>query len=144
VNKSNFLIATALLLVLSFVTVALAQTSGDLTTPNMPGKMKEAIQKSLDNEAFAAKTREVIKPDAEPGFLGIPGAPQTNLLIGLLWAIWVGWIFSTVGAFGGIMAGVGHITSSAWPTTPRRSEKETRSTTFSPTRSGCPTSGWWV
>ena len=27
-----------------------------------------------------------------------------------LWAIWVGWIFSTVGAFGGIMAGVGHIT----------------------------------
>ena len=29
---------------------------------------------------------------------------------GFLWAIWVGWIFSTVGAFGGIMAGVGHIT----------------------------------
>jgi uncharacterized membrane protein YfcA len=29
---------------------------------------------------------------------------------GLLWAIWVGWIFSSVGAFGGIMAGVGHIT----------------------------------
>jgi len=110
VNKSNFLIATALLLVLSFVTVALAQTGGDLTTPNMPGKMKEAIQKSLDNEAFAAKTREVIKPDAEPGFLGIPGAPQASLLVGLLWAIWVGWIFSTVGAFGGIMAGVGHIT----------------------------------
>ncbi|MGD8366759.1 MAG: sulfite exporter TauE/SafE family protein [Desulfobacterales bacterium] len=109
-NKSNFLIATALLLVLSFVTVALAQTGGDLTTPNMPGKMKEAIQKSLDNEAFAAKTREVIKPDAEPGFLGIPGAPQASLLVGLLWAIWVGWIFSTVGAFGGIMAGVGHIT----------------------------------
>jgi uncharacterized membrane protein YfcA len=110
VNKSHFLIATALLLILSFVTVALAQTSGDLTTPDMPGKMKEAIQKSLDNEAFAAKTREVIKPDAEPGFLGIPGAPQASLIVGLLWAIWVGWIFSTVGAFGGIMAGVGHIT----------------------------------
>ncbi|HAY38818.1 MAG TPA: hypothetical protein DCY53_05400 [Desulfobacteraceae bacterium] len=30
--------------------------------------------------------------------------------MGLLWAIWVGWIFSTVGAFGGIMAGVGHMT----------------------------------
>jgi hypothetical protein len=28
----------------------------------------------------------------------------------LLWAIWVGWIFSTVGAFGGVMAGVGHMT----------------------------------
>jgi uncharacterized membrane protein YfcA len=33
-----------------------------------------------------------------------------NLWIGLVWAIWVGWIFSTVGAFGGIMAGVGHMT----------------------------------
>jgi uncharacterized membrane protein YfcA len=110
VNKSNLLIATVLLILLSFVTVALAQTGGDLTTPDMPGKMKEAIQKSLDDETFAAQTRQVISPDAEPGFLGIPGAPQTSLLLGLLWAIWVGWIFSTVGAFGGIMAGVGHIT----------------------------------
>lgn len=109
-NKSNLLIATVLLILLSFVTVALAQTGGDLATPDMPGKMKEAIQKSLDDEAFAAQTRQVISPDAEPGFLGIPGAPQTSLLLGLLWAIWVGWIFSTVGAFGGIMAGVGHIT----------------------------------
>lgn len=50
------------------------------------------------------------KPQGEPGYLGIPGAPQLNILIGLVWAIWVGWIFSTVGAFGGIMAGVGHIT----------------------------------
>jgi uncharacterized membrane protein YfcA len=47
---------------------------------------------------------------AAPGYLGIPGAPDINLMIGLLWAIWVGWIFSTVGAFGGIMAGVGHMT----------------------------------
>lgn len=47
---------------------------------------------------------------AEPGYLGIPGAPQLNLLLGVAWAVWVGWIFSTVGAFGGIMAGVGHIT----------------------------------
>jgi hypothetical protein len=51
-----------------------------------------------------------IDPKAEPGFLGIPGAPVPNLVYGFLWAIWVGWIFSTVGAFGGIMAGVGHIT----------------------------------
>ncbi|MGE4424550.1 MAG: sulfite exporter TauE/SafE family protein [Pseudodesulfovibrio sp.] len=49
-------------------------------------------------------------PQGEPGYLGIPGGPQLNIIIGLLWAIWVGWIFSTVGAFGGIMAGVGHIT----------------------------------
>lgn len=32
-----------------------------------------------------------------------------NPIIYLLWMIWVGWIFSSVGAFGGIMAGVGHI-----------------------------------
>ncbi|MCP4578782.1 MAG: sulfite exporter TauE/SafE family protein [Deltaproteobacteria bacterium] len=51
-----------------------------------------------------------ITKDAEPGFLGIPGAPKVNYILGFLWAIWVGWIFSTVGAFGGIMAGVGHIT----------------------------------
>ena len=51
-----------------------------------------------------------IDPEAKPGFLGIPGAPSVNYVVGFLWAIWVGWIFSTVGAFGGIMAGVGHIT----------------------------------
>jgi uncharacterized membrane protein YfcA len=51
-----------------------------------------------------------IDPAASPGFLGIPGGPDISLIIGFLWAIWVGWIFSTVGAFGGIMAGVGHMT----------------------------------
>ncbi len=51
-----------------------------------------------------------INTGAEPGYLGIPGAPQPFVLWGLLWAVWVGWIFSSVGAFGGIMAGVGHIT----------------------------------
>ena len=35
---------------------------------------------------------------------------KINPIIYLLWCIWVGWIFSTVGAFGGIMAGFGHIT----------------------------------
>lgn len=43
------------------------------------------------------------------GFLGIPGGPQVNLIVAFIWAVWVGWIFSTVGAFGGVMAGVGHI-----------------------------------
>ena len=42
--------------------------------------------------------------------MGIPGAPQPSWVLGIIWGIWVGWIFSTVGAFGGIMAGVGHIT----------------------------------
>lgn len=32
-----------------------------------------------------------------------------DALLYFLWCIWVGWIFSAVGAFGGIMAGVGHI-----------------------------------
>jgi hypothetical protein len=51
-----------------------------------------------------------IDPNAEKGFMGIPGAPKTSYVLGIIWAVWVGWIFSTVGAFGGIMAGVGHIT----------------------------------
>jgi uncharacterized membrane protein YfcA len=51
-----------------------------------------------------------IDPNAAKGVYGIPGAPSPGLLVCFLWAIWVGWIFSTVGAFGGIMAGVGHIT----------------------------------
>ncbi len=50
-----------------------------------------------------------IDPTKPGGFLGIPGGPETNLVVGLLWAVWVGWIFSTVGAFGGVMAGVGHM-----------------------------------
>jgi len=51
-----------------------------------------------------------INPEAPKGYLGIPGAPRLSLIVGFLWAIWVGWIFSSVGAFGGIMAGVGHLT----------------------------------
>ncbi len=51
-----------------------------------------------------------IDPGQPKGFLGIPGGPQVNLILAFCWAVWVGWIFSTVGAFGGIMAGVGHMT----------------------------------
>jgi hypothetical protein len=61
-------------------------------------------------EAPQGTEKGQINSDAEKGYLGIPGGPQLNPIIGLLWAIWVGWIFSTVGAFGGIMAGVGHMT----------------------------------
>ena len=50
-----------------------------------------------------------IDMQAVPGYLGIPGGPQTNMLLAFGWALWVGWIFSTVGAFGGVMAGVGHM-----------------------------------
>lgn len=50
-----------------------------------------------------------IDMNAPAGFLGIPGAPQVSPILSFVWAIWVGWIFSTVGAFGGVMAGVGHV-----------------------------------
>lgn len=50
-----------------------------------------------------------IDPTKPAGFLGISGAPSVNLVLTFVWAVWVGWIFSTVGAFGGVMAGVGHI-----------------------------------
>lgn len=109
-KRSTFFMATGLMVVLSFAALAFAQSGSDLTTPDMPDKMKAAIEASLQDDAHAAKTREVIKAGEEPGFLGIPGAPAPNVILGLIWAIWVGWIFSTVGAFGGIMAGVGHIT----------------------------------
>ncbi|MBG0779763.1 MAG: sulfite exporter TauE/SafE family protein [Desulfotignum balticum] len=110
VNRTRFYLATALMILFSFVAVAMAQTGAGLTTPDMPEKMKVAIEASLQDPELAAKTMEVINPEDAPGFLGIPGAPDPSLILGLLWAIWVGWIFSTVGAFGGIMSGVGHIT----------------------------------
>ena len=68
-------------------------------------KLSDAIAKTPQGS-----DKGQIDPEAQPGFLGIPGAPSINMIIGLVWAIWVGWIFSTVGAFGGIMAGVGHMT----------------------------------
>lgn len=77
-------------------------TVGDL---DLPGKLGQAIQ-----EVPVGTGQGQIDPGAAKGFLGIPGAPQVNLILAFLWAIWVGWIFSTVGAFGGIMAGVGHMT----------------------------------
>lgn len=61
----------------------------------------EILQEAID----AGK----VDPNAPAGYMGIPGAPQVNLIVAFIWAIWVGWIFSTVGAFGGIMAAVGHI-----------------------------------
>jgi len=75
------------------------------STLGLEGKLGAAIAK-----APAGTGEGQINPQAEPGFLGIPGAPKINPVVAFLWAVWVGWIFSTVGAFGGIMAGVGHMT----------------------------------
>ena len=69
------------------------------------GPLEDAIAKTPQG-----KEPGKIDPAAPKGFLGIPGAPEPSIVLALVWALWVGWIFSTVGAFGGIMAGVGHIT----------------------------------
>ncbi|MFH1975134.1 MAG: sulfite exporter TauE/SafE family protein [Pseudomonadota bacterium] len=68
------------------------------------GKLQDAIAK-----APQGVEKGQIDPTAKPGYLGIPGGLQINLFVAFFWAVWVGWVFSTVGAFGGIMAGVGHI-----------------------------------
>jgi uncharacterized membrane protein YfcA len=76
-----------------------------LAAPAWAGKLEEAIAKTPVGTGPG-----MIHPDMPKGFMGIPGAPTHFWLFYILWGIWVGWIFSSVGAFGGIMAGVGHIT----------------------------------
>jgi uncharacterized protein len=76
----------------------------------LPGHASALTLEEAIAQATKGTEKGHINADAPKGYLGIPGGPQLNPIIGLLWAIWVGWIFSTVGAFGGIMAGVGHMT----------------------------------
>lgn len=73
--------------------------------PAFADKLADAIAKAPQGAGAGQ-----IDPSKPAGFLGIPGAPEVNLILAFCWAVWVGWIFSTVGAFGGVMAGVGHIT----------------------------------
>lgn len=84
------------------------------TAPQAPAKAAEAASKptpkSLEQAIEQGKSEGFLKADAAPGYLGIPGAPSPGVALAFFWAVWVGWIFSTVGAFGGIMAGVGHLT----------------------------------
>lgn len=117
-RKSAFM-ALALALVFSLVAVGAAfgqakeqpkeqpkeqiKTVGDKL--GLPGKLGEAVAKNP-----VGKGPGLIDPSAPRGAFGIPGAPHINWVLAFCWALWVGWIFSTVGAFGGIMAGVGHIT----------------------------------
>ncbi|HBZ54398.1 MAG TPA: hypothetical protein DEO88_03245 [Syntrophobacteraceae bacterium] len=87
---------------LAVIAVAAALVS---STPCLAGKLEEAIAQTPKGTAPGE-----INADAPKGFMGIPGGPKPFWFWGILWGVWVGWIFSTVGAFGGIMAGVGHIT----------------------------------
>jgi hypothetical protein len=95
-QKKCVLIVMAALI--AFMPLLLAGTAHALT-------LEEAISKAPQGTGPGQ-----IDPSAAPGYLGIPGAPAPGLVLSLLWSIWVGWIFSTVGAFGGVLAGVGHIT----------------------------------
>jgi uncharacterized protein len=70
----------------------------------LAGKIGEAIK-----NAPVGQGKGQIDPKAAPGVFGIPGAPQVNYILAIFWALWVGWVFSTVGAFGGVLAGVGHM-----------------------------------
>jgi len=65
----------------------------------------DKLSDAIDGAVQAGK----VKADDPAGFLGIPGAPHVSPILSFAWAVWVGWIFSTVGAFGGVMAGVGHM-----------------------------------
>jgi uncharacterized protein len=85
------------LLFIIFATLGLLAVAG----PGWADRLAEGIQQGMASG--------VVNPADEPGYLGIPGGPQINIILAFFWAIWVGWIFSTVGAFGGIMAGIGHI-----------------------------------
>ena len=71
----------------------------------LPAKLGVEIAKAPEG-----KGKGQIDPNAPRGVFGVPGAPQVSTILIFLWATWVGWVFSTVGAFGGIMAGVGHMT----------------------------------
>ncbi|MBU0545518.1 MAG: sulfite exporter TauE/SafE family protein [Proteobacteria bacterium] len=92
--------AVLMLLLISAVFVLPIALAGEAHA----GKLQDAIAK-----APQGVEKGQIDPTAKPGYLGIPGGLQINLFVAFIWAVWVGWVFSTVGAFGGIMAGVGHI-----------------------------------
>ncbi|EKD34729.1 MAG: hypothetical protein ACD_75C02215G0001 [uncultured bacterium] len=96
VTKNSKILFLAMLVVLA---VGLWQE------PAMAGKLQDAIASAP--QGVGKGQIDAAKPI---GFLGIPGGPQVNLILAFCWAVWVGWIFSTVGAFGGVMAGVGHMT----------------------------------
>jgi len=103
-NKEAFMVKRQWVII--GVVVALAALAAlVMVAPAEAGKLEDAIAKTPQGVG-----KGMIDSKAAPGFMGIPGAPSPFWVYGILWGVWVGWIFSTVGAFGGIMAGVGHIT----------------------------------
>ena len=92
-------------LIIGFLAVLAVAVTLVVAAPSFAGKLEEAIAKTPQGTGPGQ-----INLSAAKGFMGIPGAPSHFWLFYILWGVWVGWIFSSVGAFGGIMDGVGHIT----------------------------------
>lgn len=86
-------------------TAQMAQVASQNGNFDLQAVSNERLKKAI----LSAQKDGKIDMAAATGFLGIPGAPQVNMLLAFCWAVWVGWIFSSVGAFGGVMASVGHI-----------------------------------
>ncbi|MCR5259242.1 MAG: sulfite exporter TauE/SafE family protein [Desulfovibrio sp.] len=79
-------------------------------TPAAGGAAYSASGDARLQDAIGRATEEGrFDPDEPPGVLGVPGGPQISPWCAFAWVLWVGWIFSTVGAFGGVMASIGHI-----------------------------------
>jgi len=130
-NKRHlFALAIATLAVSLWLGVAVAQQAQPAPTATAAAEAKPADAAVTANATDAAKAIPASTGDkladaiakaprgtgpgqideTKPtGFLGIPGAPNVSIILAFAWAVWVGWIFSTVGAFGGVMAGVGHM-----------------------------------
>ncbi len=89
-------------------TQATVPSTADATSPPQSTAKGNKLAKAIAKAPIGTEKGQ-IDPSRPAGFLGIPGGPHVNVIIALLWAVWVGWIFSTVGAFGGVMAGVGHM-----------------------------------
>jgi len=128
-NRRNlFALAVATLTISLWLGVAGAQQAAPATgAPAVAAEAAKAVDAA--NATAAAKPAEagvsklaaaiakaprgtepgMIDETKPTGFLGIPGAPNVSIILAFAWAVWVGWIFSTVGAFGGVMAGVGHM-----------------------------------
>ncbi|WP_459852461.1 sulfite exporter TauE/SafE family protein [Humidesulfovibrio idahonensis] len=125
-NKRHYLtLAAATLAVSLWLGVAAAQQAApapaatetkavevaNATNAAKPADAASTGNKLADAIAKAPRGTEpgMIDETKPTGFLGIPGAPNVSIILAFAWAVWVGWIFSTVGAFGGVMAGVGHM-----------------------------------
>ena len=92
-------------IIIGLLAMVTVMATAMVASPALADKLSDAIAKTPQGTG-----KGMMDAAAAKGWLGIPGAPQPFLVYGMLWAVWVGWIFSSVGAFGGIMAGVGHIT----------------------------------